>query len=849
MARYKKKDYLTTIELLEEINRKLQERGWNQPDVTVALTDCQEAAIALGSNLEQQGEIGVQLTHILEEYCENLYQMGEQLNGGNQENCIQIGEKIESQLAELQEKLEEQWVDKREIVFLPYKASMWDSLESIWMAAEADPECDAYVVPIPYYERNADGSFGSFHYEGEEFPENVPIMSYEDYRIEERRPDVIYIHNPYDQANSVTSIDPRFYSAELKKYTKILVYVPYYATSGGMSEGRALCPVYLYADYIVMQSKWYRKFFHRDIPEHKLLPLGSPKFDRVIRLCKNPPVASEEWRRVMEGKKIYFYNTSLSGMLEDTRRFLQKMKYVFQCFEGRKDCCLLWRPHPLLESTFDSMRKEYRPYYDRLKREFMDKQLGIYDDTPDIEQSIALSDAYIGDSGTSVISLFGIVGKPLFILNNAIDTCPQEDDWRGEVIKGYFVDGQDDWMITQGNKLYCAPNHDYVYEYVCDLSQYSGGEYYLRALQIDDKVYVCPKNAQNILVLVKGKIAKTIQLKDLEERGGAFYAVWNIGIYIFLIPYRYPAIVRYNTQTDKVDYIENGREIFVKKVDGQWRVGGSCVWKNFVLIASPDSNEVLAIESRTMQMSIISINTEFKNNCMRMVSDEDEIWLLPYEGTTIICWNPITGQTKEYNQWPEGFQCTSVPFGYPCKEKPFSGIAFAKEWAIISPYWGNKFFAINKVSGEIKEWKPPFRLSDEEKNGYWFSEYKGVFLRPSEEKDVGTYRFFYNIDRKLYDINIETGDYREIPIVFQKEELRAHEVGFHEVSQWFQYGCLENSFCTLDNFLDGTLCGEPHDREREIAAYSSVSANADGTCGEKIYQTVCHNLESRGQTI
>ena len=29
---------------------------------------------------------------------------------------------------------------------------MWDSLESVWQAADADPDCDAYVVPIPYYD-------------------------------------------------------------------------------------------------------------------------------------------------------------------------------------------------------------------------------------------------------------------------------------------------------------------------------------------------------------------------------------------------------------------------------------------------------------------------------------------------------------------------------------------------------------------------------------------------------------------------------------------------------------------------------------------------------------------------
>ena len=46
---------------------------------------------------------------------------------------------------------------KKEVVFLPYKASMWDSLESVWKAADEDPECDAYVIPIPYYDKNPDG--------------------------------------------------------------------------------------------------------------------------------------------------------------------------------------------------------------------------------------------------------------------------------------------------------------------------------------------------------------------------------------------------------------------------------------------------------------------------------------------------------------------------------------------------------------------------------------------------------------------------------------------------------------------------------------------------------------------
>ena len=43
-------------------------------------------------------------------------------------------------------------------VFLPYKASMWDSLESVWRAADADSEWTSLVMPIPYFTKNKDGS-------------------------------------------------------------------------------------------------------------------------------------------------------------------------------------------------------------------------------------------------------------------------------------------------------------------------------------------------------------------------------------------------------------------------------------------------------------------------------------------------------------------------------------------------------------------------------------------------------------------------------------------------------------------------------------------------------------------
>ena len=260
---------------------------------------------------------------------------------------------------------------------------------------------------------------------------------------------------------------PAFYSGELKKYTDLLVYIPYYSTTGGMAESQALCPAYSNADYIVIQAPKYRGFFDAGLPDKKFLAFGSPKFDSIIYKCQNPMKPPEEWQRKMTGKKVYFYNTSINGMLGNTEAFLKKMEYVFEIFRGREDACLLWRPHPLLESTFDSMRKGYRPAYDDLKNRFIEEDIGILDLTPAIENTIALSDVYIGDSGTSVTSLFGVAGKPLFIFNNNIHTLPEKDDWRGERINcpSFDVWGRARYQVTRNNQLWFSENDDFHYKF------------------------------------------------------------------------------------------------------------------------------------------------------------------------------------------------------------------------------------------------------------------------------------------------------------------------------------------------------------------------------------------------
>lgn len=839
MRKAEKKEVLNFINSFYRAHEEIKEALGQKKMLSVQnmLNECQEFAIQLGETIEKlEGEEHVTVTYV-EEYCETLFCVFEKVIRDNIDtNANAIYKLLTKPLIKIENSVKNDITVRKEVVFFPYKASMWDSLESVYIAAREDPNCDVYCVPIPYFDVKPDHTLGQMHYEGREYPEEIEVINWQNYNFEERRPDIIYIHNPYDNWNLVTSVHPRYYSENLKKYTDILVYIPYYSTTGGMSEGQKLCPAYIYADYIIIQAPGFRKYFDERIPDEKFLPLGSPKFDKIIRRCQNPPVPPSEWKSKMEGRKVYFYNTSIGGMLGGTEDFLKKMRYVFSCFEGREDACLLWRPHPLLESTFDSMRPMYKQEYLALKQEFLEKDMGIYDTTPDIEETIALCDAYIGDPGTSVTSLFGIVGKPMFILNNKLHSEPKEDSWRGEIYAGFLYPEKDRFTITQGNRLYVSEPFKHDYKYLCDLSDYVYGGEYNVVYEIDQKLYVCPQNAQNILVIdAKGK-KKKIELEQAEIKGNAF--MWSIRLYnkyIILLPSKYPAIVGYDVATGRLKYLRDNIDVFVKEEEGIMKFGGSGYKNGKIYLSSPTNNRVYVFNIETEEHFVVEIPIRAKCGYRTILSCGEYFWLLPYGGEqmNIVRWNPDTDEAQEYSQFPEGFQCIDPVWGNECKERPFSSGAFCEDYLYLAPECANMYIRLNMITGVMTKWTPPF----EEGKGkeYFYTTAKSNFLWGSWDETEKATIYSYP-KRKLYEIDFKTNSYSELEIQFDVDELRAHEPGFCHSSEGLRYCCHENAFNSIRDFLDNDITGNQFDRNQQIEAYKEISSNYEGICGEKVHE-------------
>ncbi len=186
------------------------------------LSQSQETAFYLGTELEKIGQ--AQIVPLLETYCEDLYTVSTALS--KKKELSKLHKKIKKELHEVYERIQtEVEAEKSCLVFLPHKASEWVQMEALWKAAVEDGTCEVYVVPIPYFDKDEEGDLQTEHYEGERFPEEVPITDYRAFSLSEKQPEAIFIQTPYD-FNEHMSVHPDFYSSQLEKYTERIVRVP-----------------------------------------------------------------------------------------------------------------------------------------------------------------------------------------------------------------------------------------------------------------------------------------------------------------------------------------------------------------------------------------------------------------------------------------------------------------------------------------------------------------------------------------------------------------------------------------------------------------------------------------------
>ena len=138
MRRHEKKQCLELVSTIEEGHKQIAEfiKQQNIEAAQSLLADCQQAAIEIGTAIDEAEGEGTKAVKLLEEYCEFLFSVHTEVGQNTSFNLRKTEKRTRQFLSKIRNEIRSGLSSQTEMLFLPYKASMWDSLESIWMAAD-----------------------------------------------------------------------------------------------------------------------------------------------------------------------------------------------------------------------------------------------------------------------------------------------------------------------------------------------------------------------------------------------------------------------------------------------------------------------------------------------------------------------------------------------------------------------------------------------------------------------------------------------------------------------------------------------------------------------------------------
>ncbi|MBR3516836.1 MAG: LicD family protein [Lachnospiraceae bacterium] len=426
--------------LLRQIHGMLSAAAGNNPEQCLDLLEqSQEGIIRIGEEIENRDGEGTVTVSCIERYCEYIYETAQVLTGESDRGIDVVMQEMGASLDALEDSIQADLKEKKEILFLPFRSDLWESLDPIYRKAIADPDVHVTVMPLPFYDKDAAGNPGEMHYDVAGYPQDLNITNYQNYDIRAVHPDVIYIQNGYDGFNYTYMLPPAYFTSELKKYTEQLIYVPYFKLGGYEPEDQKLrqttryfmkIPGVMHADRVWIENEEIRQLYIEELVsfcgedtaqiwEEKLEVMAMQQEEQ------NKKDIPQSWESVLykangEKKKTVLFMNAVCSLYQHQEQALTKLKDVLRIFaEKQEEIALIWRPHPSVAISADLFDRQLWLEYRRIVEEYRSAGWGILDETPDADLSIGLADAYYGDPDP-VMQRCRVAGKPVMIADARI---------------------------------------------------------------------------------------------------------------------------------------------------------------------------------------------------------------------------------------------------------------------------------------------------------------------------------------------------------------------------------------------------------------------------------------------
>lgn len=417
----------------EELALLLKSDTMSQEQMVPLLQDSQQLAMDLGNLLDQVLGEGCTIVGLLEQYCEAVYVLYEGLLANvSKAEMASAYNSLDENYKNIEAELERQVFRRRTVLFLPVLAKDWDGMHELWQDAVADPDCDVYVVPLPYHYRDYDGTPRKTCHEADAFPEELGVLDYNILTpelLELLHPEVVVIQNPYDSWNKVFTLPIMFYAENLRKYTEQLIYTPPFTLAEYTRDNAreyhnmkyyVTMPGVVYADRVLVQSENMRKVYIEKLVEFAGEETRKIWETKVTAWEQKKELSVEKPENCGEQKKKVLYGIGIGACAADTEALYEQIEAHLQQFEQYKDRIdLRLRIFPEGNAS-----QNIREGVKRLLEQYAG-ELAEAGDKVDANEYVA----YCGTS-MPVVMDFWEAEKPIWIWGNSVVNGSVKMDWR-----------------------------------------------------------------------------------------------------------------------------------------------------------------------------------------------------------------------------------------------------------------------------------------------------------------------------------------------------------------------------------------------------------------------------------
>ena len=577
-----------------------------------------------------------------------------------------------------------------------------------------------------------------------------------------------------------------------------------------------------------MQSEEVRQTYIKWTNPEKVLALGSPKIDAVVNYKVNRDELPASWKEKCGGKKNFLYNTHLSSIISEGPLFIKRLQKVWEYFKKHQEIALLWRPHPLSIQTAEAMNPDFLKAYLYMVEQFKLLDNCIYDDTPDLNRAIGLSDAYMGDY-SSLVMLYGFTGKPIYLHSHQNRNMSEFE--RNSLLCDNGVIYNDTFWMTHNlfNGLFKVDLRTGEAEFVTEIygENWNQESLFRDIYYYNEKLFLIPQTANHIVQydIITGE-QRSIEIENKAYYFIHFSAVQRYNNYIVMFPLEKPNPIFtldmecFTLQTYDMDYVAINPYMENKK--GMIFGNSGVNLKKEFWVPFLQNCGVASFSERENKFYLISPELAGIRN---LTYSHPYFYLTLNMMSEIIKWNPETG-IKERIKVPDSLLGK--------KNAAIENIVVENGFIWIIPSEGSY---IVKYCEKERNYKVILNISEYAKG---FEDYNSHMCGlQSDDEHIYLFPYRTNI---LITINKKDDSFKILEINFPEtmdREIWLLEQNKKEINHVDYRGYMMlDSAVGLDVFVNYVKSRKKTDDIAEKIMFGRFVENADGSAGKQIFNKI-----------